>query len=60
MDKRINKIPPLSGTPDAKAEQLRIHVNRITDEIAGLLIQRDREIERLRREIEKHATERNK
>ena len=53
---KINKIPPLSGSPDAKAEQLRIHVNRIIDEVQLLLGERDREIERLRREISKNGT----
>lgn len=53
---KINKIPPLSGTPDAKAEQLRIHVNRIIDEVQLLLGERDREILRLRKEIEKYGT----
>ena len=52
---KINKIPPLSGTPDAKAEQLRIHVNRIIDEEQILLGERDREILRLRKEIEKNV-----
>ena len=52
---KINKIPPLSGSPDAKAEQRRIHVNRIIDEVQILLVERDREIERLRREIEKNG-----
>lgn len=55
METRINKIPPLSGTPDAKAEQLRTHMNRIVDEMGRLLAERDREIERLRREIEKNG-----
>lgn len=58
METRINKIPPLSGTPDAKADQLRIQMNRIVDEMGRLLAERDREIERLRREIKKNATER--
>lgn len=52
MNKRINKIPPISGSPDAKIEQIRVHANRIVDELLGLLAERDREIERLRREIE--------
>lgn len=55
METRINKIPPLSGTPDAKAEQLRTQMNRIVDELGRLLAERDREIERLRREIEKNV-----
>lgn len=53
MDKKINKIPPLSGTADAKAEQIRTHVNKIVDEFELLLSQRDREIERLKKEINK-------
>lgn len=56
MTNKINKIPPLSGSPDAKAEQLRIHVNRIIDEVQILLGERDREILRLRKEIEKNGT----
>lgn len=52
METRINKIPPLSGTPDAKAEQLRTQMNRIVEEMGRRLAERDREIERLRREIE--------
>ena len=56
MTNKINKIPPLSGSPDAKAEQLRIHVNRIVDEVQILLGERDREILRLRKEIEKNGT----
>lgn len=56
MNIRINKIPPLSGTPDAKAEQMRIQVNRIIDEVQILLGERDREILRLRKEIEKNVT----
>ena len=56
MTNKINKIPPLSGSPDAKAEQLRIHVNRIVDEVQILLGERDREILRLRKEIEKYGT----
>lgn len=56
MTNKINKIPPLSGTPDAKTEQLRIHVNRIIDEVQLLLGERDREILRLRREISKNGT----
>jgi hypothetical protein len=56
METRINKIPPLSGSPDAQAEQLRNHVNRIIDEVQLLLGERDREILRLRKEIEKNGT----
>lgn len=56
MTNKINKIPPLSGSPDAKAEQLRIHVNRIIDEVQILLGERDREIQRLRKEIERNGT----
>lgn len=52
---KINKIPPLTGTTDAKTEQIRIHVNRIVDEMLILLAERDREIERLRREINNNA-----
>ena len=52
MDNRIDKIPPLTGSADAKTEQLRVHVNRIVDEVQRLLTGRDREIERLRKELE--------
>ena len=55
MASKINKIPPLTGTPDAKAEQLRRHVNRVVDEVQQMLTERDREIERLRREIDSNA-----
>lgn len=51
MATKINKIPPLAGTPANKADMIRAHVNRIVDEVEKALTERDREIERLRKEI---------
>lgn len=51
MNNKVNKIPPLAGSPDAKVEQVRRETNRIVDELLVLLVEKDREIERLRREI---------
>lgn len=51
MATKINKIPPLAGTPVNQADMIRAHVNRIVDEVEKALTERDREIERLRKEI---------
>ena len=51
MVTKINKIPPLAGSPVEKADMIRTHVNRIVDEVEKALTERDREIERLRKEI---------
>ena len=56
MDNRINKIPPLTGSTDAKVEQLRREINRMADEYIRLLSERDREIARLRKEIAKNES----
>ena len=53
MTNRITKIPPLRGTPQEQIEDLRRHVNTMADEVLRMLEERDREIERLKREVER-------
>jgi hypothetical protein len=48
--KLIQKIPQLTGGPVQQAAQLREHINRVVDEINRALQEKDREIERLRKE----------
>lgn len=55
MTNKITKIPPLRGTPQEQAEALRKHVNRMADEILCLLEEKDREIRKLRREVERNG-----
>jgi hypothetical protein len=47
---RLDKVPPLSGTPAEKTEKLREHVNRIVDEANRIIEAKDREIDKLRKE----------
>ena len=55
MTNKITKIPPLRGTPQEQIEALRKDVNRMADEILSLLEERDREIKRLRQEVEENG-----
>lgn len=51
MAKLIQKIPQLTGGPMQQAAQLREHINRVVDEVNHAMMEKDREIERLRKEI---------
>jgi hypothetical protein len=51
MAKLIQKIPQLAGGPAQQAAQLREHINRVVDEVNHAMMEKDREIERLRKEI---------
>ena len=53
MTNKITKIPPLRGTSQEQIEDLRRHINTMTDEILLMLEERDREIERLKKEVER-------
>ena len=55
MINRITKIPPLRGTPQEQTEALRRHMNTMADEVLRMLEERDREIERLKKEVERHG-----
>ena len=55
MTNKITKIPPLKGTPSEQMETLRKHVNMMADEILRILEEKDREIERLRQEVERNG-----
>ena len=50
MANRINPIPQLRGE---SVEKLREHVNRVVREVNEALEIRDREIEKLRKELQK-------
>lgn len=54
MAKLIQKIPQLVGTPAEQTAKLREHMNRVVDDVNRALQERDREIERLRKEITKN------
>lgn len=51
MAKLIEKIPHLTGNQAQQAAQLREQVNRVVADINQALQEKDREIERLRKEI---------
>ena len=55
MTNRITKIPPLRGTPREQTEEMRRHVKTMADEILHMLEERDREIERLKKEVERNG-----
>ena len=54
MNRIIQKIPQLTGSPAQQTAQLREHINRVVDEVNRAMQERDREIERLRKEIDKN------
>ena len=55
MANKITKIPPLRGAPQEQTEALRRYINGMIDEILCVLEEKDREIERLRKEMERNG-----
>jgi len=54
MAKLIQTIPQLTGAPAQQTAQLREHINRVVADVNRALQEKDREIERLRKEITKN------
>ena len=54
MERLIQKIPHLTGGPMQQAAQLREHITRVVAAVNRALQEKDREIERLRKEITKN------
>ena len=55
MTNKITKVPPLRGTSREQTEALRRHINTMADEILRMLEERDREVERLKKEVERNG-----
>lgn len=55
MQKNIPKIPPLSGSEKQQIEQLRSHFNRTVEEMNRALAEKDKEIEKLKKEMREHG-----
>ena len=55
MQKNIPKIPPLNGSEKQQIEPLRSHFNRTIEEMNRALAEKDKEIEKLKKEMREHG-----
>lgn len=55
MKYRITKPAPLHGRTDDKCERLRLDISRLVDELVIALEGYEREMQRLRKEIERRG-----
>lgn len=51
MKNKLSKVPPLSGTVEQQLSQLRLHQNKLVEELTRALDAKDAEIDRLKKEM---------